>query len=169
MSSQDRAKAPSVEHVGTRESLLHSPQGKLLLSSYKEAHIRSALHRLNAEEADPNRRVRIPEMLVELAQLRKKGWIAAPDCRGDGTGALAALLPPRCGADRLALSIVANSEAITARTEEFLQIIQEQSKGILPPARPKAAVRSDAPAQPVRRPMPIPPWTDRNTRAPSHA
>ena len=158
-----------VEHVGNTESLLHSPQGKLLLSSYKDAHIRSALHRLNAEEAEVSRRVRIPETMVDLTRLRAQGWIAAPDSRGDGTGVVTVLLPPRCGADRLALSVVAKSEVITARAEEVLQIIEEQRKGILPPGRPKAVVRNDSPAQPARRPMPIPPWPKGYARLPSHA
>jgi IclR family transcriptional regulator, KDG regulon repressor len=95
------------EHAGTRESLLHSPEGRLLLSSYQDAHIRSALHRLNAEEEDPERRVRINETVDELVALRRQGWLMVPEARADGTGTIAVLLPARPACDRLVLSVLA--------------------------------------------------------------
>ncbi len=161
--------AAVAEHAGRTESLLHSPVGKLLLSSYKDAHIRSALHRLNAEEEDPARRVRIAEHMEELVRLHAQGWIATPD-HGDGTGSVAVLLPPRCGADRLVLSVRAASAVIVARTEEIVQTVQEQRKGVLPVMRPKPAIRADAAPQPGNRPVPMAQWPmAAPSRRPVHA
>jgi IclR family transcriptional regulator, KDG regulon repressor len=121
-----------VEHAGHSEPLLHSPQGRLILASYQDAHIRSAVHRLNAEEADPERRVRLPEMMEELSRLRTQGWNIQPEAREDGTGVVAVLLPPRKGMERLALSVVAAREVIEYRAEEILKIMLEQRDDILP-------------------------------------
>lgn len=121
-----------VEHAGHCESLLHSPQGRLILSSYQDGHIRSALHRLNAEEADPARRVRISETVDELVKLRSKGWLIQPEAREDGVGVVAVLLPPRKGLDRLVLSMLAPREAIESRAEDMLAIMLEQRDSILP-------------------------------------
>lgn len=121
-----------IEHAGHSESLLHSPQGRLILSSYQDVLIRSALHRLNAEESDPEKRVRINETIDELLLLRRQGWTMAADARGDGVGVIAILLPPRKGMERLALTVLAPSEVIEARGEEILAIMVAQRGNILP-------------------------------------
>lgn len=115
----------SVEaHVGDTLSLLHSPQGKLLLSSYQPEHIRSALHRLNAEESDPQRRVNTIQKSDELIALRRKGWLVEHD--DNGTGTVAMLMPPRHGMDRLVLSIVARSHVVESRWEEMVNAVIRQ-------------------------------------------
>lgn len=120
------------DHAGRDESLLHSAQGKLILSSYRDMHIRSALHRLNAEEEDPTRRVPLNEAFQEILELRKQGYVMQTEGRADGSGVLAILLPPRRGVERLALSVVAPSEIIEARRDEILKIMQEEREHILP-------------------------------------
>lgn len=121
-----------IEHAGRCESLLHSPQGRLILSSYQDGQIRSALHRLNAEEEDPSRRVRLAETVDELIDLRSKGWLIQPEVRDDGAGVVAVLLPPRKGLDRLALSVLAPREVIETRADAILGIMLEQRDCILP-------------------------------------
>lgn len=105
-------------HVGDLASLLHSPQGRLLLSAYRSEHVQLALHRLNAEEFDPERRVSIPERASKLAELRMKGWLLVPQGE-DGWGSVSVLLPPRRGMDRLAMSVVAAPKAIAERGDEL--------------------------------------------------
>jgi DNA-binding IclR family transcriptional regulator len=136
------------EHAGTRESLLHSPEGRLLLSSYQDAHIRSALHRLNAEEEDPERRVRINETVDELVALRRQGWLIVPDARADGTGTIAVLLPARPACDRLVLSVLASREVIEERGEEILAAMLEARDHIVLPQGARQ------PAPPIARPAP---------------
>ena len=105
-------------HVGDTLPLLHSPQGKLLLSSYQNDHIRSAVHRLNAEEADASRHVRLADVMEEMAGLREKGWLVTDE--EDGSGCIAVLLPARRGMDRLVISVLASREVIEQRSGEII-------------------------------------------------
>lgn len=105
-------------HVGDTLPLLHSPQGKLLLSSYQNDHIRSAVHRLNAEEGDASRHVRLADVMEEMAALREKGWLVTDE--EDGSGCIAVLLPARRGMDRLVISVLASREVIEQRSGEII-------------------------------------------------
>jgi IclR family KDG regulon transcriptional repressor len=129
------AETSVIEHAGHADSFLHSPQGRLIMSSYRETHIRSALHRLNADEPDPSRRVRVNETLEALLELRKQGHVVEPDVRGDGTGVVTILLPPHGRVERLTLSVIASSETIAARSDEILAIMQHEREHILPRVR----------------------------------
>lgn len=115
-------------HGGETRPLLHSVQGRLLLSSYRNEHIRSAAHRLNADEADLSKHVRIADVVAELDALRDKGW--AIDCGEDGIGSVAVLLPPRRHMDRLVISVLAPSGVIEQRGEEFLGMLIEHKEQI---------------------------------------
>lgn len=129
------------DHAGREESLLHSPQGRLILSSYRDMHISSALHRLNAEEPDPGRRVRLNETFQELIELRKQGFVVQPKAHEDGSGVVAILLPPRRRVERLALSVIAPRGVIEARSDEILRIMFEERDHILPQDSQPAAPR----------------------------
>ena len=112
--------------AGGIEPLLCSARGQLILASYPEKQIRLALHRLNAEEEDAERRVNINEKVADFEVMRERGWQI---CEGtdDGTpGTVAVLVPRRRGGDRLVLSIVAESSAVAAKGEAFLQVILEE-------------------------------------------
>jgi IclR family KDG regulon transcriptional repressor len=137
-------------HAGREESLLHTAQGRLLLSSYRDMHIRSALHRLNAEEADPERKIHVGETLRELVELRKQPGLILPHARDEGVGVVAILLPARRGIERLALSVLASAETIEARGDEILRIMLAERDHILPKAAPpppptvmRASISSD--------------------------
>lgn len=113
----------AVLRPGASQSVLHSPQGELVLASYPDPQIRLALHRLNAEEPDPARCVNIGEKLSEMRIMRDRGWtIDIPDAAGD-RGCVAVFLPHRKGGDRLALSIVAEACIIEERSREFLDVL----------------------------------------------
>lgn len=122
-------------HVGDVLPLLHSPQGKLLLSSYQNDHVRSAIHRLNAEETDLSRHVRLADMMEELAGLREKGWLITEEA--DGSGCIAVLLPARRGMDRLVISVLASREVIEQRSGEIIATLLDHRNEI------EAADRSD--------------------------
>lgn len=108
-------------HCGDEQPLLHSAQGRLLLSSYRNENVRSAVHRLNAEDADPEHHVRVADVLDEFAPLRERRWIIEED--RNGVGCVAVILPLDRGNDRLAISIMARSEVIAERGEEMLQLL----------------------------------------------
>lgn len=142
-----------IEHAGHSESLLHSPQGRLILSSYQDKYIRSALHRLNAEEEDPARRVRIDEAVKELVELRSRGWLIQPEMRSDGTGAVAVILPARRGMERLVLSVLAARDVIAGQGEDILNIMLEQRDDILPRSAADQAEFATLPRAPAGLPV----------------
>lgn len=143
-------------HVGDLASLLHSPQGRMLLSSYRSEHVRLALHRLNAEEADAERRVQIAERIGELAELRMKGWMREERGEG-GWGCVCALLPPRAGMDRLAMSVIAQPEVIAERGEELTVILlryRDEIANLESDLHPKDCMRDNV--VPMHEPIKIP-------------
>jgi len=108
-------------HAGDELPILHSTQGRLLLSSYRNDGIRSAVHRLNAEESDLSRHVRVAELLSEFAVLRDKGWVIEQD--RNGVGCVAVLLPFGRNIDRLTVSIIADPAVIAERGQEMLDLL----------------------------------------------
>lgn len=118
-------------HGGDTRPLLHSPQGRLLLSSYRNDHIRSAVHRLNADEPDTDKHVRGADVVAELSALRDKGWVIEEGEEGEeGVGCVAVLLPPRRHMDRLVISVLAPSEVVAERGEEILAMLMERRERI---------------------------------------
>lgn len=108
-------------HAGDELPLLHSAQGRLLLSSYRNEHVRSAVHRLNADEPDPELHVRIADVLEEFSMLRDRGWVIESD--RTGVGCVSVLLPRGRQTDRLALSVLARPEVIEHRGQEILEVL----------------------------------------------
>lgn len=114
-------------HAGDELPVLHSPQGRLLLSSYRNENIRSAVHRLNAEEEDISRHVRVAELLSEFANLRERGWIIE---QNSDIGCVAVLLPVGRNMDRLTVSIVAPRDVIVERGQEMLNLLLSRRNDI---------------------------------------
>ena len=108
-------------HGGDTRPVLHSPQGLLALASYRNEHIRSALHRLNADEPDVTKHVKGGETIAELAAMRERGWLIAQE--EDGTGCVAVLLPLQRSTDRLVISVQARAEVITEQGQDFLDLL----------------------------------------------
>jgi len=124
------------KHAGDSEPLLHSITGRLLLASYKDAHIRSALHRLNADESDPQRRVAVAETVQHLTEIRRQGWLQGLE--GE-IGAVSVLLPQRRGMDRLALTVFASRAELERRGDDIRDILLRESRDVLPPEAPRSA------------------------------
>jgi IclR family KDG regulon transcriptional repressor len=113
--------------AGQSEPVLHSAHGELFLSSYPDKQISLALHRMNAEERDPARRVNTATKLAELQAMRRRGcWLIHTDRENDRPGLVGMLMPRRKGSDRIVLSVVARSDVIRERGSEFLQVIREE-------------------------------------------
>lgn len=113
-------------HAGLRVPLLHCAQGELILASYPDRLIRLALHRLNADEAQPERRVNVSEKLKEMQAFREQGWIIRNDENGNGFGTISMLLPRRRGGDRIALSVFADCRKIEKEGENMLHAMLEE-------------------------------------------
>lgn len=115
-------------HTGDELPILHSPQGRLLLSTYGNEAVRSAVHRLNAEEADTEKHVRVADLLSEFMVLRDKGWIIEQD--RDGVGSVTVLLPHARHMDRLSVSVLAKPSVIAERGQEILDLLLSRSRAM---------------------------------------
>ena len=119
--------------------MLHSPQGELVLASYPDPQIRLALHRLNADETDPGRRVNINDKLAELRAMRDRGWTIDAPANPKQRGTVSILLPRKKGGDRLTLSIIADGHTLAQRSEEFLRILLAERDRIFASAPAKTS------------------------------
>lgn len=114
------AAEPAAEiHTGDSTSLVDTIQGKLLLSSYSNEQVRSAVHRLNAEESDTVRHVRIAEFLQDLDQLRRTNWAVAQ--REDGFSEVCVLLPQLRGMGRLVVSVIAPTHFVEDHLDSLVE------------------------------------------------
>lgn len=83
-------------------SLLHSPQGRMLLATYTERTVMGAIHRLNAAEPDAAQRVRPAQFMDDVRKIKSRGW----DSGEDGAGPPVVAVPvPFAKEERLVLSV----------------------------------------------------------------
>lgn len=99
-------------------SLLHSPQGRLLLSTYSDAQIQGVVHRLNAGLDGVAPPVSRSAFMEDMKALRKRGWIIEPG-EERGTGVVSVLMPVHPDRLRLTLSVVTNTE-LTAENGQYI-------------------------------------------------
>jgi DNA-binding IclR family transcriptional regulator len=112
--------------AGAVEPIMHNVQGELQLASYPDPHIRLALHRLNSEEANPDKRVNVAEKLAEFQVMRDRGWGIGRHAGVEGASAVAAMVPRHKGGDRIVISLVAADDVIERSGAEFLRIVLEE-------------------------------------------
>jgi IclR family KDG regulon transcriptional repressor len=119
--------------AGHSEPVLHCLQGELTLSSYPDRQISLALHRCNVDERDPARLVSIPAKLAELQEIRRRGcWAVRFERDNEAAGVVGMLMPRRKGADRVILSVVARSDLVRQRGEEYLKVMREERDRVFP-------------------------------------
>lgn len=91
--------------AGDFRSLTHSAMGILLLSRLPDAQIGRLARRLNAEQEDPARHVRLPELLGRIDATRQQGYAFSVGGITAGGGAMAMFLPEAVGGMPLAIAI----------------------------------------------------------------
>ncbi len=95
--------------------------------------MRELVHRLNAEEPVPERRVKVANLEVELKNIRQQGYAAEYGEFETGFGAMNALLPCRSG-QTLAVGIAGVAHDVQARSDEYLAVIRSALKQVVRPA-----------------------------------
>jgi IclR family transcriptional regulator, KDG regulon repressor len=128
-----RGTAEAMASQGATRPLLHSCIGRLYLSGYPEARVRELVHRLNAEEAVPERRIKLANLEVELKRIRQQGYAAEYGEFETGFGAMNALLPCRNG-QTLAVGIAGSAHDVQSRADEYLAVIRSALKQVARPA-----------------------------------
>jgi IclR family transcriptional regulator, KDG regulon repressor len=135
---------------GQTRSLLRSAVGRVFMGSFSDMRVRELVHRLNANEPDPERWVRLPELNAELKRIRQTGYAIEAGEYEDGLGAVHMLLPHRDG-QLLALGVTASAEEIRQDGEHYASILRMAMRREL--SAPRTVVEA-LPAPPVRSSYP---------------
>lgn len=121
--------------AGMIRSLTRSGVGKLFLSVQPDEKIRQVVHRLNAEESNPDFRIDVRTLFEDLAAIRACGFSVATHQVTPGASGLSILLPGVGAVQPMAVAIAGASENVVGRTAEFVQVI-------------RAAIRNNLHAEP---------------------
>ncbi len=123
-----RGRGPqAVGQIPEQRSLIHSAAGRLLLGSFSDSKVKKALHRLNADEQDPERRVRIAEFVDQLASIRSRGYdidLGESGAMPVEHGAVSMLVPRNVASQRLAVSITAPPETIESHRNAYAEALR---------------------------------------------
>jgi DNA-binding IclR family transcriptional regulator len=128
-----RGAGESAVAQGASRPMLHSCIGRLYMSGYPEPRLRELVHRLNAEELIPERRVKVANLEVELKRIRQQGYAAEYGEFETGFGAMNSLLPCRSG-QTLAVGIAGTAHDLQAHADEYLAVIRSALKQVVRPA-----------------------------------
>jgi DNA-binding IclR family transcriptional regulator len=116
--------------AGSDHSLLHSPMGKVLLSTFDREVVRKIVHRLNAE-AGPERIVRINDLFEELDQIRAQGF--ATESTESGGNIIVAVLLPQSGEEQLSLGIVVPVDEVENGLQAYVRLLRSAVSSHLGP------------------------------------
>ena len=114
---------------GATRPLLISATGKLFLTQYDERKVKSLVHRLNAEEPDPERKVRYADLATELDQIRRQGYAVSYNKVNPGGGMIAMLLPSADRDQPLAVGIGGVSAILEANLDRYLAALRQAIAG----------------------------------------
>lgn len=115
------ADVPTGLGTGSDHSLLHSPMGKVLLSTFDREIVRKLVHRLNAESA-PERIVKINELFAELDQIRAQGF--ATGSADDDRNIIISVLLPQSGEEQLSLGILIPADQIEEGLADYVRLLR---------------------------------------------
>jgi len=121
---------PENARTGSDHSLLHSPMGKVLLSTFDREIVRKYVHRLNAE-ADPARIVKIASLFEELDQIRAQGF--ATGLTDDGHHAIVAVLLPPSSEEQLSLGILVDRTSLEDALPRYVRLLRSAVSSHLGP------------------------------------
>lgn len=114
-------------------SLIHSAEGRLLLSTYNDKNIAAIVRRLNAAETNPDRWIRPLPFVDELRRLRRRKWeIEQADAWG-GEASVSVLMPPLTGQAPLVLSALASESVVVERGMVILEKLRAAVWRLRPP------------------------------------
>jgi DNA-binding IclR family transcriptional regulator len=112
---------PPNQHAGSDHSLLHSPLGRVLLSTFDREVVRKLVHRLNAE-SEPGKFVKINDLFAELDEIRAQGF--AVGLTEDAHTAIVAVLLPQSGEEQLSLGIAVAAEEIDGELASYVRLLR---------------------------------------------
>ncbi|MDR3474288.1 MAG: helix-turn-helix domain-containing protein [Devosia sp.] len=136
------ARHPDRPHIrtGTIRRLGRSGAGNLFLATQPDNQIATLVRRINAEETDPAYRIELKPLMVEVAEIRERGYSLSIDRVTPGIGGVNVLLPQINRTQPMAISLSSLSGIVTRQHEDIVQCIRDSIARHLdqdlPPIRP---------------------------------
>lgn len=112
------------DKVGSLRSLVHSPHGRLVLSTLGDDITRQVLHRTNAEAGPGGPIVRFQDIQEDLLQIRERGYVIGKEGQEGDFSSIVMMLPYDCRPNRLMLSLVANDVFVEANNAQLVRMMQ---------------------------------------------
>lgn len=110
--------------AGTVRSLTRSGVGKLFLSLQPDEQVRKLVHRLNAEETNPEFRISLSTVFQDLAQIRARGYSVATQVATPGASGVSVLLPGISAMQPMAVAIAGVTDNVVGETARFVGLIR---------------------------------------------
>ena len=110
--------------AGMVRSLIRSGVGKLFLSIQPDEQVRKLVHRLNAEETNPEFRISVRTLFEELAEIRACGFSVATHQVTPGASGVSVLLPGVSAMQPMAVAVAGVSENVVGQTARFVEAIR---------------------------------------------
>lgn len=110
---------------GTLRPLCRTAAGRILLSRKSDVEVQQLLWRINAEEADPTKRVSIHDLLTEINQVRAQKYAMTDGSINPNGGVIAIEMPTPSGQPPMALAIGAPLEVIRRDRVRLLQLLND--------------------------------------------
>ncbi|HEY4251072.1 MAG TPA: helix-turn-helix domain-containing protein [Roseomonas sp.] len=106
--------------LGALRPVFRVAPGKILLAQEPDAFIGRLLRRANAEE-DPARRLRLADVMAEIARIRAEGWAESPGGATPGTSLTSVMLPVPAGQAALSLTLGVPRAEAEARRDAIIR------------------------------------------------
>ncbi len=127
MHSLIRRSGPEVA-TGRLRPLLKSAVGQLILSLKDDAEVVALARRVNAEEKDPARRLRIEDLMRKIEACRREGYGYTEGATTQGAGIIAVLLPTPPHQRPIALGIGTSLRILREQKLNFLAALRQAVK-----------------------------------------
>ena len=113
-------------HIGMKCPIAFSGAGLVLLATTSDGEVKSLVHRLNAYASSDAVRIHLPELLAELAQIRRRGFCVSMSRVVDNFGSIAIMLPAELTSRPLVVGLGGSANVIEARESELVAIVREE-------------------------------------------
>lgn len=117
---------------GALRPLTQSALGWLLMSTMSDEKIDNIIRRANIATPNPSDRVKLPEMIKRICQVRAKGFCSVENIPILGGGTICVLLPVTIQNQPVVLGLGGGAERIRQNFNRYLAVLQRAAKTVEP-------------------------------------
>lgn len=110
---------------GALRPLCRTATGRILLSLKSDVQVQQLLLRINAEEADPGKRMNIHDLLREINQVRAQGYAITQGAINPNGGVIAIEMPTPSSQPPMTLAIGAPIDMLRADRDRLVDLLNE--------------------------------------------